>query len=147
MVGDGDQPDARAGRLDDDTTARLRLGPPGTGERDPRRREQVEGVLERRRLEVEGMVVGDADRRDADRPQSLDRPRGPAEEERLSGNPLRRVPAGGDAAFEIADDEVEGAAEVAQLRRPEVLGIASFELRGDAAAQHHVAEEADAHGV
>jgi hypothetical protein len=93
------------------------------------------------------VVVGEPDGADADRAQRLDRSRRPPEEEGLAGDALGRVPARRDAALEVADDEVEREAQLAQLRRPEVLRVPALELGGDAASEHHVAEEANAHGV
>jgi hypothetical protein len=144
VVGDRHEADARLARLDVGRAAG-RLGvAAGAGGGDAGLREGVERVAQGVLPEVEGMVVGRAHRADADRPERLDRRgRRRPEEERLALDERGGAPAHGEAALEIADDQVERCAELAQAAVPQRLRWVAAQRLGHAAAEHHVAQQAD----
>jgi len=107
MVGDSHQPHPHTARRDHRRRA-CSVGPePRAGRRDARTVEQLKRVLERLLAEVERVVVGQADGPDVHGLQRVDGSRRAAEEERLAFDQLGRPAARGDAAFEVADHQVQ----------------------------------------
>jgi hypothetical protein len=93
--------------------------------------------------EVERVVVGKPYGVNADRVERSDRRLRRPEEEPLTSNELGWLSPIRDAAFEVADQKVEGGGDLDQLRGPNLLGRHGGEPVGHASAEHHVAKQAN----
>ncbi len=103
-----------------------------------------ERVEERVGAEVERVVVGERHAVDA---EVDERPRRPRRCSEVKDRSRRRSAAGGDAAFEVEDDEVRTADDLDELRREQRIRTDGLESLRDAATEHRVAGERELHVV
>jgi hypothetical protein len=146
VVGHGEQTYLQAARLDDRAAPCLLDVGAGAGGGDARHRQLFERVGERLLLVVERVIVGERDGRRSHRRKRLDRSGWGPEEERLVHDAIGGPAPLRDAALEIADQRVAGAAKLGELVRPDPLRWPLGDRSRHLSAEHHVAEQADGHG-
>jgi hypothetical protein len=120
LVGDTEQPDSPSGRLDHSGSAGRLDASSCSGGGNAGVPQQLERFRQRLLLVVERMIVGERDRANPDPLERLDRRGRRAEVERLAADSPGALPPRGDAALEVADDEIQGPAERAQFVAPKL---------------------------
>jgi hypothetical protein len=142
MVGDREHADLEAAGPQQRRPASRRQVAAGPDRGDPGGCQVLDGVAERQPAEVQRMVVGQRDQVDAQLGQARGRHRRGAEVERLArGRP--GTPAGGDAALQVADEQVGRAAQLRQLGSDQGRAGRLQQGLGDPAPEHGVPGQRD----
>ena len=140
VIGDRHDPQATAGRLEQNGLARAPLVTPRPGDGDSGRPDELDGVEERIRSEVERVVVGERDGIDAQLGQPLGSHGRRAEEEGLAGIG-EGLAALRDAALEVEHEGVGGSGRLRHRPVYERCRRVGPEAVADAAPEHRVARE------